>query len=44
MVMDQNSVWFVSVSRRQVTDLNLPRSIARIRDMIAYSFSQRSGK
>src|SRR5450755_2171008 len=41
--MLQNSVWFVSLSNRQVTDLNLPRSIARIRDMVVCSF-RRSGK
>ena len=38
MDMLQNSVWFVSLSNRQVTDLNLPRSIARIRDMVVCSF------
>ena len=33
----QNSVSFVSVSNRQVTDLNLPRSMARILDMVVCS-------
>jgi hypothetical protein len=33
----QNSVSFVSVSKRQVTDLNLPRSMARILDMVVCS-------
>ena len=41
MVMLQNSVWFVALSNRQVTDLNLPRSIARIRDMVVCSFRGR---
>src|ERR1700690_2453355 len=34
----QNSVSLVAVSNKQVTDWNLPRSIARIRDMVVYSF------
>ena len=38
--MVQNSVSFVSVSSKQVTDLNLPRSIARIFDMAVCSYQK----